>query len=717
MIEFTILLDDSELKFEPASGEPGLAFVLPPTARIGHPSDPTDSSLHLAPIPVHCFLNAIYFGHWLSGHYGLNETDGFLVYTIHDMFKSLLNIIDRPGTYRGRAWYHQNPSFFDPVESQLRSSGLFNDFQSSFEIATWHNQWLKGALRRKWGKKLRWQETTTHEQEMAAGHQTGILPLIGLTIRLQSALSNALSIAYIKRLFVESYVEAMRAEYPDVFARFDAVSYEYEFVDPATLTGDTDKDIKTLCRQSKVDLDGRRLIIHAFIGAHGPHWQSDQKTKVRLPFWLLLTLREDPVSILFPVPTLHGSDGKPADNPAFVDRVRDGFHRRVRDLLASVNVKEAKQAKWDARVDEIMAGIDETFHMVHTTSFDDATNARRVDSALATETCSMCGSPVPASFACSPVADLGASVSNYTDWHLGDANRACVLCAISHFKTPDALKPAKKLIFQRKAVYFATSTPSARELRAAPAALPFFTATGFKPKLEIRSLESLVTLNVVAALYLHDVLKRTVHDGKRDLWLESAFPTGVFSFVGEIQTEKTKSRIPVIPSFLSEFLSRLNRPITLLDPLLPIQVEVPFHALVCLFGISKGRHYEFKYKPLMVSNETGMLPVVWEGYHLVDAETIQALAELERLLSKTRSADEDANNMRIPALLSDPNEFLGILVEPGGFNYETLIERLRELAGGTSVQGYLAALQSKLYQHSLAVELWTYKKRKRRGKK
>ena len=136
MIEFTILLDDSELEFEPASNEPSLAFVLPPTARIGHPSDPMDSSLHLAPIPVHCFLNAIYFGHWLSGHYGLNETDGFLVYTIHDMFKSLLNIIDRPGTYRGRAWYHQNPSFFDPVESQLRSSGLFNDFQSELYQST-----------------------------------------------------------------------------------------------------------------------------------------------------------------------------------------------------------------------------------------------------------------------------------------------------------------------------------------------------------------------------------------------------------------------------------------------------------------------------------------------------------------------------------------------------------------------------------------------------
>jgi hypothetical protein len=714
MIEFTILLDDSELEFEPTRSEPDLAFALPPTARIGR----DDDVLHLAPIPVHCFFNAMTFGHWVASEHSLSENDAFCVYAIHDMFKGLLHQVPR---WDGqRRWIHQR-EFFDPLASSLKVERVFDDFAQSFRVAKFHGMADERQI------KVEWQEAVEYERAIEAGTEIywkkrgrktiTNWPMIGLTIRLQSALSNALSIAYVKRLFVESYVEVMRAEYPDVFARFDAVSYEYEFVDPTTLTGDTDRDIKTLCRQSKVDMDGRWLVIHTFIGAYGPHWKSDQKTTVRLPFWLLLTLHEDPVSILFPVPTLHGSDGNPADNPAFVDRVRDGFHRRVHDLLTSTKVSTAKRTKWNARVDEIMVGIDETFHIVHTTAFDDATNARRVDSALATETCSMCGSPVPASFACSPVADLGASVSNYTDWHLGDADRACVLCAISHFKTPDALEPARKLIFQRKVVYFATSTPSARESSKAPATLPFFTATGFKPKLEIRSLESLVTLNVVAALYLHDVLERAVHNGKRNLWLNLAFPTGAFSFVGEIQTEKTKSRIPEIPSFLSEFLSRLNRPITLLDPLLPIQVEVPFQALVCLFGTSKGRHYEFKYKPLIVSSETGTLPVVWEGYHLVDAETIQALAELERLLSKTRSANEDANNMRIPALLSDPNEFLGILVEPGGFNYETLIERLRGLSGGTSVQGYLAALQSKLYQHPLAVELWTYKKRKRRGKK
>jgi hypothetical protein len=694
MIEFTILLDDSELEFEPTRSEPDLAFALPPTARIGR----DDDVLHLAPIPVHCFFNAMTFGHWVASEHSLSENDAFCVYAIHDMFKGLLHQVPR---WDGqRRWIHQR-EFFDPLASSLKVERVFDDFAQSFRVTKFHGMADERQV------KVEWQEAVEYERAIEAGTEIywkkrgrktiTNWPMIGLTIRLQSALSNALSIAYVKRLFVESYVEAMRAEYPDVFARFDAVSYEYEFVDPMTLTSDTDRDIKTLCRQSKVDMDGRRLVIHTFIGAHGPHWKPDQETMVRLPFWLLLTLREDPVSILFPVPVRHKDT---TGNRGFAERVRNGFHQRVHDLLTSTKVSTAKRAKWNARVDEIMAGIDETFHVVHTTAFDDATNARRVDSALATETCSMCGSPVPASFVCSPVANLDANASNYTDWHLGDADRACVLCAVSHFKTPDALEPARKLIFQRKAIYFATSTPSARESRATPATLPFFTATGFKPKLEIRSLESLVTLNVVAALYLHNALRNAVHyhDGERDLWLEATFPTGAFSFVGEL-------------------FRTLNRSITLLDPLMPMQVEVPFHALACLWGVERGRHYEFKYKPLMVSNETGMLPVVWEGYHLVDTETIQALAELERLLSKTRSADEDANNMRIPALLSDPNEFLGILVEPGGFNYETLIERLRELSGGTSVQGYLAALQSKLYQHPLAVELWTHKKRKRRGKK
>jgi hypothetical protein len=703
MVEFTILLDDSDLEFEPVRSEPDLVFILPPTARIGRSSDVTDMSLHLAPVPVHCFLNSVYFGHWLSSRYGLDEIDGFLTYAMHDMFKSLLNFVDSPSGRREMAWHHQRSDFFDPIEPQIRSSGVFRNFQSSFEIATWHTQWLKGALKRKWGRRIWWQETTTHEEEMTAG-RPGMLPLIGLTVRLQSALSNALSIAYVKRLFVESYVEAMRAEYADVFARFDAVSYEYDFVDPAGLTGDVAKDIEALCQQSKVYLDGRRLVIRTFIGAYGPHWKPGERSVVRLPFWLVLTLHEDPVSVLFPVPTLYGSGGEPADNPTFVGRVRDGFHRRVRDLLMSTNVSKAKRAKWDKQVDEVMAAIDDTFRITHTMAFDDATDARRVDETQATVSCSMCGSRVVESFACSPVRDLGASVSNYTDWHLGDADRACVLCAISQFKAPSVLEPAKKLVFQRKVVYFAASTPSAKKSGEAAAERPFFTAAGFKPQLEIRSLESLVTLNVVAALYLHNVLQEAVHyhDGERDLWLERAFLTDPFSFVGEVAKAKSKAGMP---GFLKELHGSLNRRISLLDPLLPMEIEVPFHTLACLWGAEKGRHYELKYKPLIVSNETAGLPVIWEGYHFVDQEVLGAIETLQTFVDSFRHP-EVSHRMKLTALVASPEEFIETLIQPGRFNYETVIERLAQLSGGADVQDYLRQMRDLVVQTPLVTEIW-----------
>ena len=697
MIEFTILLDDSELEFEPASNESGLAFVLPPTARIGR----DDDVVHLAPVPVHCFFNGLTFGHWLAEHHGLSDADSFVVYMLHDMFKPLLTLEPKG---KGRSWSHAFERF-DHLASALSHLELDHPSQVWYMTRNHHK------------RGLGWKEAVRHEAALEAGIEapnkkrySWDWPLIGLTIRLQSALSNALSIAYVKQLFVESYVEAMRAEYPDVFARYDAVSYEYEFVDPAALTGDTDKDITTLCRQSKVDLDGRRLVIHTFIGAHGPHWKPDQETMVRLPFWLLLTLHEDPVSILFPVPTLHGSDGNPADNPAFVDRVCNGFHRRVRDLLTSAKVSTAKWAKWNARVDEIMAGIDETFHVVHTTAFDDATNARRVDSGLATEICSMCGSPVPASFACSPVADLGANVSNYTDWHLGDANRACMLCAISHFKAPDVLKPAKKLIFQRKVVYFATSTPSATVWGDKSAwkktlyeRLPFFKAH-IDPELDIRSLESLVTLNVVAALYLHNALRNAVHyhDGERDLWLEATFPTDPFSFVGEVAKARSKVRMP---AFLDKLFGSLNQPITLLDPLMPMRVEVPFHALACLWGVSKGRHYQFKYKPLIVSNETATLPVIWEGYHSIDRQTLIAIETLQVFVETFRHR-KVSHRMKLTALASSPEEFVETLIQLGGFNYETVLDRLAQLSGGQDAESYLWQMRELVVQTPLITEIW-----------
>jgi hypothetical protein len=691
MVEFTILLDDSDLEFEPVRSEPDLAFILPPTARIGR----DDDVVHLAPVPVHCFFNAMTLGHWLGGEHGLSDSDSLVVYLLHDMFKPLLTLQPR-GT--SRSWPHAVKRF-DHLGGDLDGLGLDRSSQVFFVARNHH-----------WRNKVVWKEAARHETALEAGIEapgeshTWDWPIVGLTVRLQSALSNALSIAYVKRLFVESYVEAMRDEYADVFGRFDAVSYEYDFVDPARLTGDVAKDIDALCQQSRVYLDGRRLVIRTFIGAYGPHWKPGEESVVRLPFWLVLTLREDPVSVLFPVPTLYGSNGEPADNPVFVDRVRDGFHRRVRDLLMSTKVSKAKRPMWDEQVDNVMASIDDTFHVAHTIAFDDATNARRVDGTQATVSCSMCGSRVVESFACSPASDLGASVSNYTDWHLGDADRACVLCAISQFRVPSVLEPAKKLIFQRKVVYFATSTPSARESGEAAAGWPFFAATGFAPQLEIRSLESLVTLNVVAALYLHNVLQEAVHyhNGERDLWLERAFLTDPFSFAGEVAKAKSKAGMP---SFLRELHASLNRQISLLDPLLPMEIEVPFHTLACLWGVSKGRHYEFKYKPLIVSNEADGLPVIWEGYHFVDREALVAMETLRVFVDRFRHP-KVSHRMKLTALAASPEEFIDTLIQLGGFNYETVIERLAQLSGGSDVEGYLRELGDLVAQTPLVTEIW-----------
>lgn len=692
MIEFTILLDDSDLHFEPARSTPDLAFVLPPTARIGR----DDDVVHLAPIPVHCFFNGITFGHWLSKHHNLSSVDAFAVYMTHDMFKSFMQLVQEGRNPRG--WPHAF-ELFNYLPGAFNDVVSLDDPTQTFDVASNHHK-----------RGIGWREAVGHEGDLFAGVEAAgkpyswDWPFVGLAVRLQSALSNAFSIAHVKQLFIQSYIDALRAEYADVFARFDAVSYEYEFVDPATLTGDVDKDIEMLCRQSKVEQRGRQLVIRTFIGAHGPHWQAGQDTIVRLPFWLLLTLHSDPVSILFPVPTLYGG-GQPIDNPAFVQRVRDAFHQRVRTLFLSADVSAPRQAKWQARVDEIMVDLDQTFHIVHSTDFATATDARRIDPALTTQTCSMCGSPIPPAFACSPKADLGASVSNYTDWHLGNADRACVLCAISQFKTPPVLEPARNLIFQRKAVYFATSTPSARKsTNITRAATPFFTAA-FSPQLDIRSLESLVTLNIVAALYLHNGRRQTVlyYKDEPDLWLEETFPTSPFVFVGEVAKAKGKGGLA---AFLAELFKNVNRSIVLLDPLLPMEIEVPLHTLTCLWGVAKGRHYEFKYKPLVVSNETGVLPVIWEGYHFVDQKTLDAIQTLQTFVQAFKSRRKNYRRELITALATGPEALFELLIELNDFNYETVLTRLQNLSNSKSPERYLEELRTLVRKTPLITELW-----------
>lgn len=692
MIEFTILLDDSPLQFEPIRDMPELAFLLPPTARIGR----NDDVVHLAPIPVHCFFNAITFGHWLVGEHSLSENDAFVVYSIHDMFKSLLQLMPRGNS---RSWWHQYDKF-DGLDKSLEPSDLFDDRQASLEVAARHGE-------RRRGKTLvPWREAVAHETRVVAGiEEEGKSwewdwPMIGLSMRLQTTLSNAQAIAHVKRLFVEAYVAAIRKEFSEVFSRFDAVSYEYEFVDPSTLTGDLDKDIEELCQRSKVYLDGRRLVVHTHLGATGPSWSPASQTRIHLPFWLLLTLRQDPTSLLFPVP-VHYDDK--TENRAFVESVKDGFYTRIRSLLDSVPVGKAKASTWPGRVDKLLAHLDEAFPIIHTREFDRTVDVADYPEDVLTDACALCGSVVPSEFICSPTSDLGWSASRYTDWHIGDAERACMLCAISNFKVPAVLKPARRLVFQRKLVYLAVSTPGVTRSELDAANLVFASAP-IDPQLEITSLESLVTLNIAAALYLHDALRRTVlyQDDKPALWLEDKLDLDPFAFVGEIATARSKARMP---SYLVQLHESLSRPVVLMAPLLPMEVEVPFHALACVWGTSRGRHFELKYKPLIVSNKTAAFPIVWEGYHILDRDTLSAIQELDRFVKTFRSRGV-SHRMKLTALADSPQAFIHMMIEVGGYGYKKILRRLQKLSKGDDPLNYLLEVRSLVRQTPLANELW-----------
>jgi hypothetical protein len=160
-----------------------------------------------------------------------------------------------------------------------------------------------------------------------------------------------------------------------------------------------------------------------------------------------------------------------------------------------------------------------------------------------------------------------------------------------------------------------------------------------------------------------------------------------------------------MPAFLAELFNSLNRPITVLDPLLPMQIEVPFHALACLWGVSKGRHYEFKYKPLIVSNQTATLPIIWEGYHFIDRQTLTAIETL-RTFVETFRHPKVSHRMKLIALASSPEEFIDTLVQLGGFNYETVLERLAQLSGGSDTREYLNQLRELVVQTPLITEIW-----------
>jgi hypothetical protein len=692
MIEFTILLNDDTLEFEPHQYTDQLQLFFPPTARI----DRNDDVVHLAPIPVHCFFNAITFGHWLAEIHNLSQNDAFVAYTIHDMFKAILRMRMDPRRPDSRIWPHQSDYFFNPIKARLQSTNIFDDFSTAFNVASKHRQRIGR-------KRMAWREAVRHEESAEAGTETWDWSILGLTVRLQSALSNITALAYVKQTFITAYVEAIRAEFPDIFNNYDAVSYRYEFVGPTTLTGNLDKDVPILCSQSDVRLEGRTLVVQTFIGSQ-PSAVGD--TIIRLPFWLLLTLRQDPTSILFPVPTHHQDHHPDPHNTAFSTAVKANFERRIRHLLESMPLTGPAAKSFPAKVDSLMASLDEVCHVFSTTDYELAIKTRTPASAATF--CTMCGSEIPKDFACSPKRDLGFSPSNYTDWHIGHPDQICLLCAIANFKAPSALEQTRKLIAHRKVAYFATTTPAASELLIPRPQRLFFDAEVdaiFDPQFSVISLESLVTLNIIGALYLYDTRRRVsisdAKDGRQRLWLEPV-NEDPFTFIGLIGSDKGKG---YLLDLLTQLQTNLSRPVHLLDAILPLDIEVPFQSLVAVLGVAKPRHFEIKFKPLTTSNHQGTIPVIWEGYHLLDKQALNAARQLAGFVSHFKSRRVN-HRMKLTALAAGSATFLDLLVELGGYNYETLYDRLQILSGNRDSMDYLSELRELIYHYPVITELW-----------
>lgn len=685
MLEFTISMTDANLEFEPFREEPDLEFMLAPTARIGR----DDDNVHLAPVPVHGFFNAVVFSNWLATANGIPIVDAFAVYLLHDMFKPLLRLKEAGK----RQWQHQR-GFFDGVKADIRAAKLFDQFPLGYEITARHHDYRHKKPHKKFKEAADYEAGLKAEQL----HQA-----ISLAVRLQPALSNVFAITHLKDLFVEAYVEALRAEYSTVFAKFEEITYCYEFVGSGDLTGDVKKDMANLCQRSSVTFVDNKLRIQTFIGAVSALLPGEH-TSIRLPFWMLLVLREDPTSIVFPVPEL---PGKPSNAP-FVNKVKQSFYHKVETLLRTV---PSRGKKWDTKLADILAHIQDT---VHIASGDFAQVSQSGGAASQDAVCALCGSPIPRSFLCLPHTDLGVGAGRYTDWHIGDASSTCLLCAISNFPTfkpgsPSPLARAKKLVKQRQLVYFSVTTPHASVaenlLDSVPKAdlLPFFEAP-IAPTLVISSLESLVTLNLIGALFLHSAIRASEisRDGERELWLEPTVRSNPFSFIGQVGKTRSKR---ALPEFLQQLQKTLNRAVFVIDPMLMIQVEVPFHTLVCVVGAKSGRHYELKFKPLLVSNEMGVLPIVHDGYHFIDKAAVDAVTRVQQLLRRFRSR-QVTDRMKVTAIATDPREFIAMLVELGGFNYETVHQRLTELAGGEDSHAYLEDLRNTMLQYPIITELW-----------
>ncbi len=712
MLDFTIIMngDMNQVELEPFSEMPDLRLMLLPSARIGR----DDNNVHLVPAAIHNFFNAMLFSQWLATANSLSVEDAFSVFLIHDMFKPLLHFVPKPNNPSKRDWWHaENDRFFKPIESKLQHAGVFSDFLKAFDIANHHMQPKQHGIQ--------WKETNWHEQNMDF---KGDVETVGMSIALEPALSNVFGLEYVKSLFVEAYTEALRNEYPSVFAKLGEITYRYEFADTQPLSRDPKKieaDITLLSQHSNVTLKDKRLLIESFIGAYSPV-APDQHSRVRLPSWLLLVLHQDPTSIIFPIPvTATGTT-----NQSFVDRVRAVFKTKLESVFPS-NLAKAKAAKsWSKKRETVLKGIDQHTFRILNGSFETVQGARKP---LGSERCTLCGSTIHNDFVCSPVKDLGFGEGNYTDWHNhGDLDHCCALCAVSNFEIPPAFVQARKLVGQRQLVYLATSTPGIvrtknhlERVQQQTDVLPFFTAAPINPILMPSSLESLVTLNVVAALFLESVKRLAGHRGLRGkgkkqkvdtrlLWLEESAQISPFTFIGKIGRDA--SEITASFNLLKRLLPLLSRSIWLLDPIISAEIEVPFRALISLAGVKNEKHFELKFKPMVVSNLSGNLPVIRNGFHFVDKETLEAMEEIQSLTRKFRPTDPIAkkrwkDSWIVTAVRVGDEEFLQLMTGLGGFSVERINKALEELSHGGEPYAYLKQLRDQMSRYPIILEQWS----------
>jgi hypothetical protein len=100
-----------------------------------------------------------------------------------------------------------------------------------------------------------------------------------------------------------------------------------------------------------------------------------------------------------------------------------------------------------------------------------------------------------------------------------------------------------------------------------------------------------------------------------------------------------------------------------------------------------------------------MLPVVLDGYHFIDQTAVSAIEEVERFLGRFRSS-KVSDRMKVTAIAAEPRELTTVMVELGGFNYDTVHERLVELADGGDAYEYLEHLRTLVMQYPIIRELW-----------